>query len=330
MTKKNTSKEKAKEENIKQKSKSKFDPSILNILLKDRTSNKNIIWATNDYKYKGFQYDENRPIILELITGKNRNVIKPRIKKDKKEQQDRAKDKAEVFTPSWVCNVQNNLIDEAWFGYKNTFNKEIDNGWKTIKSKIVFPKGKIWKDYVKDVRLEVSCGEAPYIVSRYDTVTGNMIPVKNRIGLLDRKLRVVCENTEDKEEWLKWAEKSLKSVYGYDWQGDNIFIARQNILETMRDFYKYKFKENLTDDKLTSFAEIISWNIWQMDGLKYVIPNSCRNSTVDQLNFFGKFVKKGIRCTGCEKGNNKHNGKQCKIMDWKKNKKVKYVSLIGG
>ena len=67
-----------------------------------------------------------------------------------------------------------------------------------------------------------------------------------------------------------------------------------------------------------------------MDGLKCVIPNSCKNQTIEQLSLFGKVVK-GIKCPGCEKENNlKHNGKQCRIMDWKRNKKVKYVSLIGG
>jgi hypothetical protein len=39
--------------------------------------------------------------------------------------------------------------------------------------------------------MEISCGEAPYLVSRYDTVSGNIISVDDRIGLLDRKLRVV-------------------------------------------------------------------------------------------------------------------------------------------
>lgn len=28
------------------------------------------------------------------------------------------RDKAEVFTPSWVCNAQNNLVDNQWFGKK--------------------------------------------------------------------------------------------------------------------------------------------------------------------------------------------------------------------
>ena len=307
-----------------------IDPIILSILLIDRTSNKNIIWATDNYKNKGMGYGENQTIEINLITGKNGNIIKPRIEKNKKEQQARAREKAEVFTPSWVCNVQNNLIDEAWFGYKDVFNKQINYGWKTIHEKVKFPPNRDWKEYIEDTRLEVSCGEAPYIVSRYDTVTGRMIPIKDRIGLLDRKLRVINENTETKEEWLEWVEKAYKNVYGYDWQGDNVLIARENLLFTLVDYYRNRFKEDIDKATLIRFAEIISWNIWQMDGLKCVIPNSCKNQTIEQLSLFGKVVK-GIKCPGCEKGNNlKHNGKQCKIMDWKKNKKVKYVSLIGG
>ncbi len=307
-----------------------IDPIILSILLKDRTTSKNIIWATDNYKSKGFRYRENDSIEIELITGKNGNTIKPRIEKNKKEQQSRARDKAEVFTPSWVCNAQNNLIDEAWFGRKDVFNTEIDNGWKSNKEKIIFPENKKWQDYVQDTRLEISCGEAPYIVSRYDTVTGKVIKIKDRIGLLDRKLRIIDENTETKEEWLKWAEIAFKNVYGYDWQGDNVLIARENLLFTLIDYYKEKFKEEVDKPTLIMFAEIISWNIWQMDGLKFVVPNSCKNKTIEQISFFGKVVQ-GIKCVGCESRNPlKHNGKQCKIMDWKRNKKVKYVSLIGG
>ena len=307
-----------------------IDPIVLSILLIDRTTNKNIIWATDNYKNKGIGYGENQTIEINLITGKNGNIIKPRIEKNKKEQQVRAREKAEVFTPSWVCNVQNNLIDEAWFGYKDVFNKQINDGWETIYEKVKFPPNRDWKEYIEDTRLEVSCGEAPYIVSRYDTVTGRVIPIKDRIGLLDRKLRIVTENTETKEEWLEWVEKAYKNVYGYDWQGDNVLIARENLLFTLVDYYRDRFKEDIDKATLIIFAEIISWNIWQMDGLKFVIPNSCKNQTIEQMSLFGKVVK-GIKCPGCEKGNKlKHNGKQCKIMDWKKNKKVKYVSLIGG
>ena len=307
-----------------------IDPIVLSILLIDRTTNKNIIWATDNYKNKGIGYGEDQTIEINLITGKNGNIIKPRIEKNKKEQQVRAREKAEVFTPSWVCNVQNNLIDEAWFGYKDVFNKQINDGWETIYEKVKFPPNRDWKEYIEDTRLEVSCGEAPYIVSRYDTVTGRIIPIKDRIGLLDRKLRIITENTETKEEWLEWVEKAYKNVYGYDWQGDNVLIARENLLFTLVDYYRDRFKEDIDKATLIIFAEIISWNIWQMDGLKCVIPNSCKNQTIEQLSLFGKVVK-GIKCPGCEKENIlKHSGKQCRIMDWKKNKKVKYVSLIGG
>jgi len=304
--------------------------TILEILLKDRTTEGNILWATDNYKHMGGMYSENMPIEIGLITGKNENVIKPRVAKAKEEQTARSREKAEVFTPSWMCNVQNNLIDEAWFGRKEVFNKETQYSWEAINENITFPEGKTWKDYIEDVRLEVSCGEAPYLVSRYDTVTGNNIKINERVGLLDRKLRVLNENVNSKEEWKEWAEKALKSIYGYEWQGDNLLIARENVLFTMEDYYEDKFNEKLEEETMLKFADIISWNLWQMDGVKFVVPNSCVNQTVVQMSLFDKITKSRM-CPGCEKGNHlRHNGKQCKIMDWKKKKKVKYISLIGG
>ena len=169
---------------------------LLSILLKDHSSNKNLIWATDNYAKNGAGYSFDDEIKAEQITGYNGSVIRPRIRKSKKEQEKRIKQKAEVFTPSWVCNSQNNSIDEAWFGYKNPFNKENGMSWISKKSKIRF-KTKTWQDYVLDLRIELSCGEAPYLTSRYDTTNGEVIEVKNRIGLLDRKLRVVNENVDD-------------------------------------------------------------------------------------------------------------------------------------
>ena len=42
--------------------------------------------------------------------------------------------------------------------------------------------------YIRRKVLEVTCGEAPYLVSRYDVSTGKMIPLEERQGLLDRKM----------------------------------------------------------------------------------------------------------------------------------------------
>ena len=88
-----------------------LDKELLNILLKDRTSNNNLLWATDEYNYLGENYSVNEQITIELITGINGEVIKPRVEKTKQEQAVRIRQKAEVFTPSWVCNAQNNLID---------------------------------------------------------------------------------------------------------------------------------------------------------------------------------------------------------------------------
>jgi hypothetical protein len=72
------------------------------------------------------------------VTGHNGNIIKPRVAKSQKEQTIRIREKAEVFTPSWICNKQNNLVDNAWFGYENIFNKETENGWQSIKRQVKF------------------------------------------------------------------------------------------------------------------------------------------------------------------------------------------------
>lgn len=305
-----------------------LDSTLLNILLKDNSSGKNIIWATDDYTQYDETYTKDRQITVFSVTGKNGTIIKPRVEKTKQEQLTRVRDKAEVFTPSWICNKQNNLVDNAWFGRENVFNVEQEKTWTANQEKISFPDGKTWQDYVKANRLEISCGEAPYLASRYDTVSGNTIPVKERIGLLDRKLRVVSENIDDEQKWYEWAKQAVKSVYGYDCQGDNVLLARENLLFTFSDFYEDKFGVYPIKEYLREIAEILSWNIWQMDGLKFVIPNSCHNETVTESFLWGDETH-GEICEGCKKNNpKKHNGIYCYVMDWETNKKVKFVSLI--
>ena len=308
----------------------RLDNELLSVLLRDRSSGKNIIWATDNYSSRGFGYQSYDHITVEAITGYHGNIIKPRTEKSKKEQTDRIREKAEVFTPSWICNKQNNLVDNAWFGTDFVFNEETDKTWIATTEPILFPSstGKTWQDYINDVRLEITCGEAPYLVSRYDTVSGYMIELSQRIGLLDRKLRVVSENTQTEKEWLKWAIKSFQNTYGYDWQGDNVLLARENLLFTFIDYYKTKFEKEPDIDILKKIAEILSWNIWQMDGLKFVIPESCKEVEEGQLTLFDDELEKQP-CPGCAKNDPyAHTGVYCIIKDWKANKKVTFVSLL--
>mgnify|MGYP003485562940 FL=1 len=248
-------------------------PEVLEMLLKDHTTQQNIYWATDSYADRGKGYQFKDAITIDRITGDNGMIIRPRSVKSKDEQTKRSKDMAEVFTPSWVCNAQNNLIDDAWFGKQGVFNAESpEHTWKATTGKIEFPEGKTWKDYVRDTRLEITCGEAPYLVSRYDTVSGMPIELAERIGLLDRKLRVVSENTETTGEFLDWCQEAYKNTYGYEWQGDNLLLAREALLFTFLDYYRAKFGEGPLLKSIQYIAYIISWNVWQMDGLKFCPP----------------------------------------------------------
>lgn len=314
---------------------------LFNTLLKDNTKSKegeqcNIFWATSDYEHLGIGYDYNSPIYPELITKEHGKVIMPRVLKHKDTQITRSKDMAEVFTPPWICNAQNNLIDNAWFDRESVFNRENeDHTWTVNADKIYFPPNKSWRKYVKDTRLEITCGEAPYIVSRYDTTTGNAIPIQNRIGLLDRKLRIVSENTDTSKEWLKWAKEAYKSIYAYEWQGDNLLLAREAMLISFIEYYKQKFKKMPLIKSVRCIADIISWNVWQMDGLRGVVPNSCGEKQSSQLSLFD--LPKMQPCNGCKSNDiHNHNGIYCLIKDWnaidaqtgKKGKIIRFIDLI--
>ena len=100
--------------------------------------------------------------------------------------------------------------------------------------------------YVQSRRLEVTCGEAPFLASRYDAATGEMIPVARRIGILDRKLRVVSENAATEDEWRKYATHAVQSTYGYEYQGDNLLLARVNLLLTYAEHLQARWQRKPT------------------------------------------------------------------------------------
>lgn len=274
---------------------------ILKLLLADRTTGKNIIWATGDYKSLGKKYGRQEEITSDLLKI-NLHVIQSRFSKSAQNKKNRVREKAEIFTPAWLCNEQNNLIDEVWFGRANVFNvvDAKNHLWYRTQDKISFDGDKDWEDYVTDKRLEIACGEAPYLVSRYDTVTGKDIPLENRIGMLDRKFRVVFENTSTESDWLEWSLTALKSIYGYEFQGDNLFLARKNIFKTYIDYYRQRFNDEPDKDLLAEVAEIISWNLWQMDGRTNMIPYAKNYDDIFNQNTDEKFY--------------------CKVKDWKENK----------
>lgn len=292
----------------------KKNPNILSLLLKDKSTKQNIVWATDMYKNRSELYLPNKYITPKLITGRNKKVIRPRVLKSTTEKAKRTRKNAEVFTPPWICNIQNNLVDEQWFGQNNVFNTAEANTWNVTKEKITFPENKTWQEYVLDTRLEICCGEAPYLVSRYDTVTGEKIDISNRIGIIDRKLRVVNENAIDEKEWTEWAVKAFQNSYGYDFQGDNILLARENLLFTFIDYYQERFQKEADEFLLKTITNVIVWNIWQMDGSTMTVPYSEQPAKLQQISLFDE-----------EEAELKPV--ECRIYDWKQNKTVLFKEV---
>ena len=309
---------------------------ILNQLLLDQTTGENIIWATDDYASLGDAYTFFQHITSELITGDKQNIIQPRVAKNEEERKKRSRKMAEVFTPSWVCNNMNNGVDEKWFKRKPVFNvvstERGKHDWTPTMEKVIFPEGKTWKEYVSMGVIEITCGEAPFLASLYDTVTGEAITDLNRrIGWLDRKLRIVNENTTTREDWLYWAKMAFKGTLGYEWQGDNLLLARENLLMSFFDYHEARFGEEPAIEDVKEVAGIVSWNIFQMDGLKFVIPRSCHPKVIETRDLIsGEVTRQEIECEGCKKGLiHKHNGIYVKMMDWDTGKPIFFHTYNG-
>ena len=277
--------------------------AVLDTLLKDKSTGKNIIWATDPP-------EELQTVMYEPVTDRSQittqqlglthyEVVLPRMMKQTDTQQQRTRKKGEVFSPAWVCNKMNNALDADWFGALRAeesagqFTVELPQGWQTVETPVQFPvcKGKTpaWVQYVQSRRLEVTCGEAPFLASRYDAATGEMIPVARRIGILDRKLRVVSENAATEDEWRKYATHAVQSTYGYEYQGDNLLLARVNLLLTYAEHLQARWQRKPTKEELQPIATIISWNLWQMDGLHLSVPGGKPQPETEQLDLFSMF-----------------------------------------
>ena len=273
-----------------------ISPFLLKMLLQDKTTGKFIRFACDEYLKYGEAYAADKEIYPELIIGNNTKIIQPRTAKSKEEQINRTRNAAEVFTPSWICNEMNNHCDEQWFGRPNVFNTPNGHDWTPNPEPITFPEdGKNkrtgWMKYVDSKRLEITCGEAPYLVSRYDTTTGEFLPIVKRIGILDRKLRIVNENTNNETDWYKWAKRAFESTYGYEYQGDNLLLARENLLWTFIDYYQQRFGIEPTLIQKKQIANIIAWNVWQMDGLNDTVPFATSEENDNQLELFDDLPK---------------------------------------
>lgn len=270
--------------------------SLLSLLLKDHTTGKNIKWGTDSYINHGYSFRNDQEIKIDLITGWYEGFIRPRVDKDIDIQLERQRNRAEVFTPSWVIKLQ------------------VDAALKDMEELSLV-------DFIKTKWLEITCGEAPYMVNRYDMETGEVIPLKKRSGFIDVKFTKLNQEIETEEEWMKLAVEIYKASYGYEYQGDSLLLARENLILTFIDNYFYMFGAFPKEKLLLEITKIISLNVFQMDGLTYEVPHSVRSHEEigTQLNLFEEVeVKENIA------------PELAKIKLWQKNKLVKVKELSEG
>ena len=270
-------------------------PHILEILLLDRTTStpttsQNIIWANDNYKeFDSVSYAATAQIRPELITGIRGKLIMPRALKAAAMQKKRTKTKAEVFTPTWIVKKQNDVIDHDYQ------SDELET-------------------YTRRKWLEITCGEAPYMATRYDMGTGEVVPLGERVGFVDRKLQRINREVTDKAEWQRLVELAYRASYGFEWNGDSLLLARENLLYTYFDYYIEKWGEPPICGMFEDIAKVISYNVFQMDGLTYTIPLSEKRERIQtcRLTLF--------EFDGLEKEEwTIVPGKRVKIMDWDTN-----------
>ena len=274
---------------------------IFKILLKDRTTRKNIIWATDSYQDMGEGYQAKDPIKESLFNNGAGQLIRPRVEKDDEEQIKRTKGKGEVFTPTWIIKKKIDLMEEEL-------------------SKLDL------EDYIGQRWLEITCGEAPYMTSRYDTVTGEYLDTEERVGFLDKKLQRISKEIESEEIWFSMALKAYQTSYGYEYQGDSLLIARENLLNSFIDYYVAKFNHTPEMDKIESIARIISYNVFQMDGLKYCLPivEKTRFKKLDvQLSIFGDMEMEDQQLEMVV-----DEGEEVKVKNWLNDRMIKFKDLV--
>ena len=136
------------------------------------------------------------------------------------------------------------------------------------------------------------------------------------------------ENTDNEADWLKWARRAFESTYGYEYQGDNLLVARINLLMTFVDYMQERWKREPTATELNKIANVICWNIWQMDELKGTIPNKelSTPANYEQLSLFISGFEQDALLDEVTKQNKKY---ECKIHDWRAMRTITYNRMKG-
>lgn len=278
----------------------RWGDALLRVLLSDWSTGKPIRWASDGCAGLGRGFGREEALTPARVRrAVVRGVLRPRAAKSAAERLARVRAHGEVFTPSHVCKRMTDVADEDWFcAGEEVTGGDFFFGANLAPTPLRFRASRRWQDYVRLRRLEITCGEAPFLTARYDAETGETIPWGLRYGLLDRKLRVLppCLN---RTAWQLWVRRAYAATYGYELQGDNLFFARCNLLLTFEEAHRVRWKSAPSPEALREIAEILARNLWQMDGLTGFPPGV---EAAAEADLFENNVPPPTPCRVCMEG----------------------------
>lgn len=200
----------------------------------------------------------------EPMTVERARALLPRCMKPHDERSSRQDNYAEVFTPLWMVRIMTDEVD---------------------------PVCDDWQSYVCVRVLEPTCGEAPFLTTRYDPSLSLSQHSCERVGMLDRKLSAIPP-CPDRTEWCL---RALQSCHGCELNADSLLLARVNVLLTFIDACAP------SHDAIMRACDIITWNLWQMDMYTLSPPHApVMKPTLDNY----------------ADGRKGPMNRKCRLMDW--------------
>lgn len=219
-----------------------IDESVLETLLTDKSTRRPLVWPSGP----------NHP----AAWMSREDFLRPQLAAE-----DPQAEQAEFL--EW--NRKLNTLDAAWFGHEPAFNEESAQGWQTLSEPVAFDDPFHWKKYVTRPVFLFQAGHGQALVFRPFAQGAEPMQYGKRMGILDRRLRIISENTREESEWLRWAESALQSLYGTDVSPLAIFQARLSALVAVREAYAQRFGGQLPVREEKYMVTTLCWNLFQMD-----------------------------------------------------------------
>ena len=219
-----------------------IDESVLETLLTDKSTRRPLVWPSGPEHPAAWMSRDD--------------LLRP-----DKNAEDPQAEQAEFL--EW--NRKLNSLDAAWFGHEPAFNTESASGWQTLSEPVAFDDPFHWKKYVIRPVFLFQAGRGQALVFRPFALGAQPMPYEKRMGILDRRLRIISENTREESEWLRWAESALQSLYGTDSSPLSIFQARLSAIMAVREAYAQRFGAQLPVREEKYMVTTLCWNLFQMD-----------------------------------------------------------------